>query len=189
MFGRFRFKAALEKIHAEFFQIFQRQADGIEAINALQAVKIHVAAQMRVRDFLREDVDQGVFALDAAGEREIRQFRPGQKFRLMLALMQDNLLHVIERDAEPRVHFMGFFEAMLNQFRADQLADERAGHDADVQPDNLRFHLVADLLGGAAVKIGFPNQRVDDALFIPFLQIFAGGSDVQLFRHRLCACE
>ena len=139
---------------------------------------------MGIRDFLRKDVDQGVFALDAAGEREVRQFRAGEKFRLIFALMQNNLLHVVERHAEPRVHLVRFFEAEFDQFGADEFADQRAGQNADVEADDLLFDLIADDFGGASVEIRFADQRVDDALFIPLFKVLARCSDVELGRHK-----
>ena len=59
------------EFQAEPLDVFQRLAGTVRSINKTKVMQVNIAAHVRVPDIRRKNAQQGIFFLDALGQRQV----------------------------------------------------------------------------------------------------------------------
>ena len=140
---------------------------------------MQVPARVRVGDLRGEDPQQRVLLLDVLREREVRRLGAVRDVRVLLVRREQQLLHVVERHAEPGVQPARALEAVLEQLGVDEFADQRRRERAGVKGADLLLDLAADQPGGLLIEERLAHQRLDDALAGEIHHPLRGGAHEQ----------
>ena len=175
--GRGRHRQGMRQVEAEFLDVLQGLAGTVWPVDEAQVVQVQIAAQVGVGHVRGEDVQQGVFLLDALGQGQVGGLGAMGNVGVFLVVLDQELVHVVERHPEAGMHAPGLFQPHLQELGVDQFADQRSGDGLDRAGLDGFFHVAADFLGGIAVDEGLAQQGVDDALAVPAGDVFLGGAD------------
>ena len=107
-------------------------------------MKMKIPHHMGISNLRREDIEDGIFLFYSFGEGQIRPLRTVGNMGVFLIMIDQQLSHIIQGEAETGMHLRRRFKSPFNQFCIDQLSDERCRQQTDPRCNDLLLHLFAD---------------------------------------------